>query len=452
MKTKGIAFAAVALSLVVAACGSDSSTDSNGTTGGSSADSILNGEIKCEQQFKGKTVSVFSPVRDSDNDKPIADYVAAYQPLVDCTGVTIKWEGTDQFETEINVRLEGGNAPDVIDFPQPGLLAATARKGFLKEFPADLASHVTSDFIAGWDTYGTVDGKIYGIPGRSNIKSLVWYSPKAFADKGYKIPESLDDLKALSDQIVKDGGTPWCVGAESGVATGWVLTDWMEDFMLRINGEKVYDQWVNHEIPFNDPKVKAVADAVGEYVKNADYLGGDALVKAIATTKFQDGGLPIVANDGSCYMHRQASFYAGLWPEGTKIGPDGDVNIFYLPSPADGPKYMLGAGDLYAAGSDKPETFAVLKYTGSADYQIQIVNKRQELSPNKNIDFNTITDPFTKQLSELQAGADVFRFDGSDQMPGAVGAGTFWTEITKWIVGGRTDDLLKNGEASGPKS
>ena len=68
------------------------------------------------------------------------------------------------------------------------------------------------------------------------------------------------------------------------------------------------------------------------------------------------------------------------------------------------------------------------------------------------IDFATITDPFTKQLSELQAGADVFRFDGSDQMPGAVGAGTFWTEITKWIVGGSTDDFVNNVEASWPKS
>ena len=217
----------------------------------------------------------------------------------------------------------------------------------------------------------------------------MWYSPKDFADKGYEIPASLEDLKALSDKIVADGATPWCIGAESGVATGWVLTDWMEDFMLRTNGEDVYDQWVNHEIPFNDPKVKDVVDAVGAYVKNADYLGGEGLVKAIATTKFQDGGLPLVAHDGSCYMHRQASFYASLFPDGTKIGPDGDVNFFYLPSPADGPKYMLGAGDLYAAGSDKPETFDVLKYTGSVEYQTVIANKRGELSPNKNLDVAT---------------------------------------------------------------
>jgi alpha-glucoside transport system substrate-binding protein len=454
MKHQRIAVAAVAMSLVVAACGSDSSSSSNNTTagGGTTPASILNGEIKCDQQYKGKSVSVFSPVRDSDTDKPIADYVAAYQPLVDCTGVEIKWEGTDQFETEINVRLEGGNAPDVIDFPQPGLLAAEARKGYLKEFPADLAAHTKNDFLAGWDTYATVDGKIFAIPGRSNIKSLVWYSPKDFADKGYAIPTTLDELKTLSDKIVTDGGTPWCIGAESGVATGWVLTDWIEDFMLRLKGEKVYDQWVNHEIPFNDPQVKEVVDAVGAYVKNADYLGGEALVKAIATTKFQDGGLPLVAHDGSCYMHRQASFYSSLFPKGTKIGPDGDVNFFYLPSPAGGPKYMLGAGDLYAAGSDKPETYDVLRYTGSVDYQTVIANKRGELSPNKNLDVATITDPLVAQLSALQAASDVFRFDGSDQMPGAVGSGTFWTEVTAWVVGGSTDDFLNNVEASWPKS
>ena len=230
----------------------------------------------------------------------------------------------------------------------------------------DVAAHLAADFIGGWDTYSTVDGVVYGLPGRSNIKSLVWYSPGAFAEAGYEVPASLGDLKALSDQIVADGGTPWCIGAESGVATGWVLTDWMEDFMLRTHGPEVYDQWVNHDIPFNDSKVAEVVDAVGAFVKNPDYLGSETLVKAIATTKFQDGGLPIL--DGSCYMHRQGSFYSGMWTEGTSIGEDGDVNIFYLPSPADGPAYMLGGGDIYAAGTDKPESFDVVRYTGSADY------------------------------------------------------------------------------------
>jgi alpha-glucoside transport system substrate-binding protein len=451
------AFALVALSLVVAACGSDDdssgssdSTNSGGETASSTPESLIDGEIPCEQQYAGKTVTIFSPVRNTDTDLAIPDFVAGYDPLVECTGVTIDFQGTDQFETEINVRLEGGNAPDVIDYPQPGLMRSHIEKGYLAQPPADVAAHI-SDFAEGWDVYASsADGTIYGLPGRSSVKSMVWYSPSMFADGGYTIPETLEDLTALSDQIVADGGTPWCIGAESGVATGWVLTDWVEDFMMRINGGEVYDQWVNHEIPFNDPQVKAAVDAVGAIVKNPDYLGGDNNVKAIATTKFQDGGLPILTGD--CYMHRQASFYVGSWPEGTNVAPDGDIWYFYLPSPADGPKFMLGAGDIYAAATDKPESFDVVRYTASPDYQTAIANSRNELGPNKFIDLDSIEDPFLKSVFELQQTGEVFRFDGSDLMPGAVGAGTFWTEITAWVIGGDTDTMLDNIEASWPAS
>jgi alpha-glucoside transport system substrate-binding protein len=478
----------MALSVVVAACGDDddddggaasatataedTAADTAADTGGatpttaaatpgttaaeasesaaSGGESLMNGEIPCEQQHAGKKVEILSPARNNENDPDVEqDYIDAYQPLIDCTGVEITWSGTDQFETEVNVRLEGGNAPDVMDFPQPGLLAANAKAGFLVPLPDDIVAHVKNDYIAGWDTFSTVDGQVYGVPGRSNVKSMVWYSPQMFADGGYEIPQSLDDLKALSDQIVTDGGIPWCIGAESGVATGWVLTDWMEDFMLRLQGEDVYDQWVNHEIPFNDPKVKEVADAVGAYVKNPDYLGGENMVKAIATTKFQDGGLPILSGD--CYMHRQANFFNGSWPEGTNVAEDGDVWFFYLPSNP-GPKYMLTAGDIYSAGNDKPETMDVIRYTGSPEYSVAVSNSRLEPSPNKLVDTSANTDPYLKAVVDLQNSADVARFDASDLMPGAVGAGTLWTEITAWVIGGDTDTFVNNVEASWPTS
>jgi alpha-glucoside transport system substrate-binding protein len=475
--------ALAALSLVVAACGGDdddagsdepaestadeSTADAGtaeepadagtaeepadaGTADAGSGESLLEGAIPCEGQHEGKSVSVFSPVRNSEEDPTVVEeFVAGYDPLVECTGVEIVWQGTDQFETEINVRLQGGDPPDVIDYPQPGLMANHVDSGFLTALPEDLAASTANDFISGWDSYATFDGTVYGIPGRSNVKSLVWYSPSAFAEAGYEVPTTLEELKALSDQIVADGGIPWGVGAESGVATGWVLTDWMEDFMLRTNGEEVYDQWVAHEIPFNDPQVVAVADAVGEFVKNPDYLGGDNMVKAIATTKFQSGGTCIATGD--CWLHRQASFYSGLFPEGTDVSPEGDVWYFYLPSPEGGPNYLLGAGDIYAAATDKPETMDVLRYTGSPDYQLYMVNTRGELSPHLSIDVEAIEDPLVKGLSELQLGADVFRFDASDLMPGAVGAGTFWTEITAWVIGSTdTQTMLDNIEASWP--
>jgi alpha-glucoside transport system substrate-binding protein len=410
--------------------------------------SILGGKILCKNQYKGKKINMFTPVRDSDTDKPIADLKAGYAPFEKCTGATIKIEGTDQFETQVNVRLAGGNAPDMIDFPQPGLMASLARKGQLKPLTAKAAASVNGDFIGGWKELGTVDGKAYGMPARANIKSLVWYSPEAFKAKGYAIPNTIDELNKLSDKIVADGGTPWCAGIESGVATGWVVTDWMEDFMLRINGEKVYDDWVNHKIAFNDPKVKTVMDTVGGYLKNEKYIGSANAIKAIATTKFQEGGFPIL--EGKCYMHRQASFYSGIWPDGTTIGDNGKVNIFYLPS-AGKTKYMLGAGDVIAAGTNKPETMDAILYSGSNEYFAGYIAKgRKDLTPNKTFDTAKFQDPTTKKFADLLKSSDVFRFDASDLMPGAVGAGTFWTEATKWITGQSTDDTLANIEKSWP--
>jgi alpha-glucoside transport system substrate-binding protein len=473
MKTRRGAYSALCIAgaLLVAACGSDSKTSSNTGAGGTTAPggttasagttaaggtaapaaagaSLLGTTIKCDQQYKGKEVHIFSVVRDSETDKAATRLRDAYAPLEKCTGVKVVYDGTDQFETEVKVRVDGGNPPDVIDFPQPGGFLDLIKKSQLLPFPDALGKAVTDENVAGWPELATVNGKVYGVPARANIKSIVWYSPKAFADKGYKIPTSLAELTALSDQIAKDGGTPWCVGIESGVATGWPITDWFEDFMMRINGPDVYDQWVQHKIPFNDPKVKAVADAVGAIVKNPTYIGGENAVKAEATTKFQDGGLPIL--QGNCYMHKQASFYGSIWPKGTTIGPDGNVNYFYFPVKATGdPKYMLGAGDLMGAGTDKPETYDVLAYTNSGEYQTAIVKAGDSaLSTRKDFDTATISDPVIKGYADMLKGSDIFRFDGADMMPAAIGSGAFWKEATAWIAGGSTDDMLNNIEAS----
>jgi alpha-glucoside transport system substrate-binding protein len=411
------------------------------------AGSLLGSTIKCDQQFKGKEVHIASPVRDSETDKAATRLRDGYAPLEKCTGMKVVYDGSDQFETEIKVKLKGGNPPDLIDWPQPGGMLDQVAAGTMKAFPDDLGKAVTADNLDGWPQLATVNGKVYGVPGRANVKSLIWYSPKMFKDKGYELPKTFEDVKTLSDKIAADGGTPWCVGIESGVATGWAITDWFEDYMLRINGPEVYDQWVQHKIPFNDPKVKAVADAVGAVVKNPKYIGSDNAVKAIATTKFQEGGFPIL--EQKCYMHKQASFYGGIWPKGTKIAPDGDIYFAYFPSPAGGKKVMLGGGDLVSAGTDKPETFAALAYTNSAQYQSDIVVAGETgLSTRKDFDTTLIKDPNQKAWADLLKGSDVFRFDGADMMPAKVGSGSFWKEATAWILGGNTDDFLNNVEKS----
>jgi alpha-glucoside transport system substrate-binding protein len=456
---KRLLMVAGATALLATACGS-STPKTTATTvkaggaastaapaAGQPAGSLLGSTIKCDQQFKGKEVHIAGPVRDSETDKAATRLRDGFAPLEKCTGMKVLYDGSDQFETEIKVKLKGGNPPDVIDWPQPGGLLDQIAAGTQKAFPDTLAKAVTAENVDGWPQLATIGGKVYGVPNRANVKSLIWYSPAMFKEKGYELPKTFEDVIKLSDKIAADGGTPWCVGIESGVATGWAITDWFEDYMLRINGPEVYDQWVQHKIPFNDPKVKAVADAVGAIVKNPKYIGSENAVKAIATTKFQEGGFPIL--EKKCYMHKQASFYGGIWPKGTKIGADGDVNFAYFPSPAGGKKLMLGGGNLISAGTDKAETFAVLSYMNSAQYQSDIVVAGETgLSTRKDFDTGLIKDPNQKAWAELLKGSDVFRFDGADMMPAKVGSGSFWKEATAWILGGSTEDFLNNVEKS----
>ena len=188
-QTKRLLVAAGALALVAGACGSDSesaapeaTTAAAGattaaaaaTTAGAAttaaaaagAASIANGTIECKQQYKGKEVRIFSPVRNSETEKVADQLRDAYKPFEACTGVKVIFDGTDQFETEVQVRVNGGNPPDLIDFPQPGAFLGLVAKSQLKPFPDKLANAVKNDNVAGWPELATVNGKVYGVPVR----------------------------------------------------------------------------------------------------------------------------------------------------------------------------------------------------------------------------------------------------------------------------------------------
>jgi alpha-glucoside transport system substrate-binding protein len=382
-------------------------------------------------------------------DKPQID---SYKPFEQCTGVTVKYEADKAFETQVLVRAKAGNPPDLAYVPQPGLLKQLVATGKAVAAPKQVSDNVDKWFGEDWKAYGTVDGKFYAAPLGANVKSLVWYSPKEFQDSGYQVPTTLDQLKALTDKMVADGKKPWCAGIASGEATGWPITDWMEDMMLRLSGPETYDKWVNHEIPFNGPESTAALDAVGQYLKNPAYVnGGYGDVKSIATTTFQDGGLPIV--DGACSLHRQANFYAANWEKGTKVAEDGDVFAFYLPAKDANSKPVLGGGEFTLAFADRPEVQAFQTYLASDTWANQKAAISQGwASANKGLDPNKLSSPIDKLTAQILLDPNaVFRFDGSDQMPAAIGSNAFWKQATSWITGQDTRTTVDNIEKAWPK-
>ncbi|QDB78041.1 carbohydrate ABC transporter substrate-binding protein [Georgenia wutianyii] len=443
------------LALVLGACGGADDLGGGGGGGSDTETDATGSGADCSAfeeygTFDGETVTVFSSIREVEADQ-LQD---TFEAFTECTGITVEHNGSGEFEQQVVVQAEGGNAPDIAIFPQPGLLQRMVADGHLVPAPDTVEANADEGWSEDWKAYGTVDGEFYAAPLMSSVKSFVWYSPSAFEENGYEVPETWDELMALTEQISADHGSetvkPWCQGIESGGATGWPATDWIEDLVLRSAGAEAYDQWVTGELAFNSPEIVEAVDMAGAILKNDDYTnGGIGDSRSIATTSFNDGGLPIL--EGNCFMHRQASFYEAQWPEGTDVSPDGDVFAFYLPGVTAEEAPLLVAGEFVGAFNDEEATQAVQAFMSSGEWANTRVEIGGVVSANRAVDPEAASSDVLRLAIELlQDENAVARFDGSDLMPSEVGAGSFWTGMVEWINGADTQGVLDTVEQSWP--
>ena len=394
----------------------------------------------------GEQVTVFGPWLGPDAEA--VEAVLAY--FAEAANADVRYVGSDSFEQQIFVDVEAGSAPNIAVFPQPGLAADMAARGFLTPLGEAVAAETVSSYAAGqsWVDLGTYNGtdgtpSFFAFPYKADVKSLVWYSPENFEDAGYDVPETMEELKALTDQIVADGETPWCIGLGSGGATGWPATDWVEDMMLRTQTPEVYDLWVTNEIPFNDPRVVAAIEEFGYFARNDDYVAGGA--STVASTDFRDSPKGLFSSPPQCYMHRQASFIPAFFPEGTEVGADAD--FFYFPAYAgkDLGKPVLGGGTLFAITNDSPGAHALIAFlqTPIAHELFMAQEGGGFLTPLTTVNTDLYFNENRKALGDVLLNATTFRFDGSDLMPGGVGAGSFWTGMVDYTGGKSAADVAQ---------
>jgi len=367
-------------------------------------------------------------------------------PFEQETGIDVVVESVGRDLPAVLVtRLAAGNPPDVAAMPNPGQMKEFASQGALIALNGivDL-----SESSAAFVDLASVDDQVYGVFISADLKSLVWYSPKAFAAKGYEVPTSWPALIDLCNKIVADGGTPWALGMESGAASGWVGTDWVEDIMLRTAGADVYDKWVNHEISWTDPRVKKAFEYFGQIINAPGYVYGGAT--GALTIFFGDSPNALFTDPAGAYMHRQATFIQSFIKNANPAlvaGEDYDVFPFPAISPIFG-NPLLGAGDLISAFNDTPETRALLTYLASAKAQEIWCAALGKLAINTTVDPSIYPDPVTAKAAGMLAAAETFRFDGSDLMPAAVGAGTFWTGVLDYVSGIPLETVLEAIEVS----
>jgi len=403
-------------------------------------------------KYKGTVVTAFGAFADADEVK-FNENVKAFEEQ---TGIDIQYESSKQFEATIATRVDSGNVPDIVDFPQPGLMANFAKAGKL----VDLSTYLSPEYMGGqyaesWIEMGTKPGKdgkliLAGVWERVNVKSLVWYPKKAFDAAGYKVPTTWDEMVALENQIIADGDTPWCIGIESGAATGWAATDWIEEMMLRTNSLEDYDKWTAGELKFDSPQVKKAAEQVGDIWLNDKMVYGGT--KAIVSTSFGDAPAPMFADPPKCWLHKQGNFITSFFPKDRDLKPGVDYDFFYLPGidPAYGKPALVG-GDIWSAFTDKPETRAVMEWFTRGDHLKTWLASGGTIAPHKDAKLEWYGNDIDRGVAEILANATSVRFDGSDLMPGEVGAGSFWKQMTAWVSGQEDlDTALKNIDASWP--
>jgi alpha-glucoside transport system substrate-binding protein len=424
-------------------------------------------------EFSGTTVEVWAQWLPGSSEATNFDFTL--QPFRDATGITVNFQPTPEYETALQVAVDGGNAPDLAQIAQPGKMHQYADAGKLVNlsewFNEDkLAAEMTPAFYE----LGRYNDNLYGVYYKADVKSIVWYPIQAFADNGYAVPTTWEELTALSDKIIADGnGNPWCIGIESQAADGWVATDWLEDILLRTASPEVFTQWTNHEIPFNAPEVLNAANIMADVWFKPDYAyGGSTYINQTWIGEAQD---PMFAEGGpQCWMQKQAAWIGGFWganrdqtrtfqddpdnppqplPQDQWVNiPGEDVGFFYFPEidPAFG-KPVLGGADMFVMYTDRPEVRALIEWLATPESAAGWIEQGGFLSPLTTVSADSYVYP-NDQLSVMVSEATAVGFDASDLMPASVGQGTFWSGMLDWVAanGENTEEVFQSIENSWP--
>ncbi len=420
--------------LVAAACDSGTS-GSPGASGGTAA-------AACDTDENG-TVSVLAVW--ATGDAEYESFQAMVEPFCEETGIGIAYEGTRDANQVLSTRVQGGNPPDVAGLPGPGAMAQFANEDALTPLDDVLDLDLMAEqYGESWVDLASVDDSVYGIFIKASVKGPIWYSPSAFEEAGYAVPETWEDLEALVEQIVADDGTPWCIGLGSEAATGWPATDWIEDILLRQAGADVYEQWYTGELPWTDPAVQTAFETYGRWATDEQYVKGGP-DGAISTT-FQNGGDGIF--DGSCYLHHQASFITGLGAFAeAEAGTDYDFFMF-PPIEHDG---VIAAGDLFGMFNDTEQARQLMQYLTTPEAQQIWVERGGALSPNREVSLDAYPDDISRKSAEALVNAEVVVFDGSDLMPAEMieGQGGFYETILNYMRSpDQLPELLEEADAT----
>jgi len=380
--------------------------------------------------FAPRSVTVLGAWEGPERDS----FEAMVAPFEQRTGIKVLYSATRDLKGVIQRGLDTGSAPDVAGLPGPGYMLDLAHRGALKDLSAaiDLGAYKRETAPAFVDL-GTIDDHLVGVFIKGTVKGLLWYNPSVYRQGS---PTSWSELPSLASAATRGPMRSWCVGLQSGAASGWPGTDWIEDFLLRQSGPEAYDAWVAGTLAWTSSEVRKAFMAYGQVVAEDAVFGG---THGALTTYFSASGDPLFTDPPGCLFLHQASFMTTFLDAASNPSPTYD----FMPFPDIDTRFsgsLIVAGDLFGMLNDTPAARALIQYLVTAEAQSIWVGRGGALSGNFNV--HSYPNEIAEREAALLAGARIPRFDASDSMPDDMGA-AFWQAVLDYTADqSRLDNIL----------
>ncbi|HEY1349681.1 MAG TPA: ABC transporter substrate-binding protein [Ktedonobacteraceae bacterium] len=373
----------------------------------------------------------------------LASFRAVVAPFTRATGITINLESTRNLNVALTIRLRGNDPPGVAVVPNPAQMRQMAAENQLIRLDTFLDMRkIRSDYSSDWLDLASYQGNLYALVYKAANKGIIWYSPAHFSAPGYSLPTTWDQLIALSDEIAARGLYPWAMGVESAAASGWPAADWIAEIYLKSAGPQLYDQWVNHQIPWTHESVRQAFATFGRIVGGRHYIAGGP--QSILSTSYTVACSQPFATPAQAFMDYLGDFAAGFITSQFPLARPGlDFNFF--PFPTLDPRYanaVTGSADLVVAMHDDEAVRQFMTYLSGAGAQSIWVKRGGATSANLAVNLADYPNNVARSSANMLLHAAPFRFGADDLMPFAVEK-SFWQQIQLFIADPRRlDDVL----------
>jgi alpha-glucoside transport system substrate-binding protein len=387
--------------------------------------------IDCQGAKSGDKVTML--YQWSGNEEELLNKIL--KPLVDACGIVLAPESTRD-QALLDTRVKAGTPPDIAFW-------GTTQLALYKDklVAIDQAGGNAANYADYWKTMGSVDGKWLGLPVKADIKTIIWYSPLAFKAGGYTVPTTWDELNTLVEKMKADGKVPWSMGFESGDATGWTGSDFIQDILLVQQGPDYVNNIISGKVKYNDPGVKQAYQTYGKWAMDPAYTVGGG--KGTVSTAFLDAVYKVFSDPAEAMMVKQSGFAGGeILKKFPSLKYGTDYDFFAIP----GAKGLQGGADFLMVFNANPAAKALVAYITSDTGAKNWAAAGFDLSPNSKA-AGAYTDPALIKKGDALAKATGFTPDIGDTIPGGFGKAE-WKAIVDYINGGDLDKGLADAAAA----